>query len=328
MDAIKTSALTKSYGKHRGVIDLNFSVEEGETFGFIGPNGAGKSITIRLFLNLLFPTSGGATVLGHDIIREAKKIKQQVGFIPSEVNFYNFMTAKELLKYSANFYQVPLNGHYKNLVDQLEIDLDKKFEDLSMGNKKKVAIVQAMIHKPRLLILDEPTSGLDPLMQSRFFALISEANKQGTTVFFSSHILSEVEKLCHRVAIIKEGKIVRMDDVETIKATQLSRIVLHFSDKLQVASSKLSDARRAPDDQRSPDSETPDGPQAHLTISTPGVLDLRHTHDGLSFLFKGNIKELLKELSEMPLRRISIEEPDLEEVFMHYYEHTNGEEQS
>ncbi len=299
MTAISTQSLTKYYGKSRGVIDLNFNVEEGETYGFIGPNGAGKSTTIRLFLSLLFPTSGKAQIFGLDIVREDKKIKQMVGFVPSEVNYYNYMTVKEILEYSARFYKVPLNGHFKNLVEMLEIDLHKKFEELSMGNKKKVAVVQALLHQPRLLILDEPTSGLDPLMQSRFFQIISDENKKGTTVFFSSHILSEVEKLCHRVAIIKEGKIIREDNIAHLKSTQLSRVTLHWS-----------------------------GAVKRISVPTPGVLDKHDTMDGMTFLFEGDPRQLLHDLSELPIGRISIEEPDLEEVFMHYYEDKNGEGQS
>lgn len=299
MQAIQTQSLTKYYGKSRGVIDLSFSVEEGETYGFIGPNGAGKSTTIRLFLSLLFPTSGKAEIFGYDIIREDKKIKQMVGFVPSEVHFYDHMKVKDLLEYSARFYKVSLNGHYKNMVELFEIDLDKKFEELSMGNKKKVAVVQALLHQPRLLILDEPTSGLDPLMQNRFFKLISEENAKGTTVFFSSHILSEVEKLCHRVAIIKEGKIVREDDIAHIKSTQLSRVTIHLTSTGKP-----------------------------ITIKTPGVIEKRDTLDGLNFLFKGDTRQLLHDLSELPIGRIKIEEPDLEEVFMHYYEDENGEGKS
>lgn len=299
MPAIQTQSLTKYYGKSRGVIDLSFSVEEGETYGFIGPNGAGKSTTIRLFLSLLFPTSGGAEIFGLDVTKEDKKIKQMVGFVPSEVHFYDHMKVKDLLEYSARFYKVSLNGHYQNLVELFEIDLDKKFEELSMGNKKKVAVVQALLHQPRLLILDEPTSGLDPLMQSRFFKLISEENKKGTTVFFSSHILSEVEKLCHRVAIIKEGKIVREDDIAHIKSTQLSRVTIHLTTQTE-----------------------------SVLIKTPGVIEKREMLDGVTFLFKGDTRQLLHDLSELPIGRIKIEEPDLEEVFMHYYEDENGEGKS
>ena len=298
MNAISTQSLSKYYGKSRGVIDLNFTVQEGETYGFIGPNGAGKSTTIRLFLSLLFPSSGSAQIFGHDIVREDKIIKQMVGFVPSEVNYYNYMTVKEMLEYSARFYKVPLNGYFKNLVEMMEIDMHKKFEDLSMGNKKKAAVVQALIHKPRLLILDEPTSGLDPLMQSRFFQIIADENKKGTTVFFSSHILSEVEKLCHRVAIIKEGRIVREDDIAHLKSTQLSRVNIHLSTS----------------------GET-------FSIKTPGILEKHDTMDGMTFLFKGDPRQLLQDLSELPIGRISIEEPDLEDVFMHYYEDKNGEVQ-
>lgn len=272
-------------------MNLNFSVEAGETYGFIGPNGAGKSTTIRLLINLLFPTSGNATIFGHHMVRDSKKIRQMVGFVPSEVHYYAFMTVRQLLEYSAAFYRVPLNGHFKNLIDQLEVEPDKKFQDLSMGNKKKVAVVQALLHQPRLLILDEPTSGLDPLIQSRFFNLLAEEHKKGTTVFFSSHILSEVEKLCHRVAIIKEGKIVSEDDVAHLKSSQMSRVTLHLTNKPE-----------------------------HLEIHTAGVVEKRDTLNGCTFLFKGEPRSLLKELSSLPISRISIEEPDLEEVFMHYYE--------
>lgn len=296
MEAIKTESLTKYYGKSRGVRDLNFSVKEGETYGYIGPNGAGKSTTIRLFLSLLFPSSGSAKIFGYDVVKDDKAIKKMVGFVPSEVNYYNYLTARELLGYSARFYNVGMNHHFKNLVEIMEIDLDKKFEDLSMGNKKKVAVVQALIHKPRLLILDEPTSGLDPLMQNRFFHIIQEENKRGTTVFFSSHILSEVEKLCHRVSIIKEGRIIREDDISHLKSTQLARVNLHLSEN-----------------------------RGDISLKTPGVIELQKTVDGISFLFKGENSRLLRELAELPVGRISIEEPDLEEVFMHYYENKNGE---
>ena len=296
MDAIKTELLTKYYGKSRGVIDLNFTVREGETYGYIGPNGAGKSTTIRLFMSLLFPSSGGAKIFGHDIVKDGKAIKKLVGFVPSEVNYYNYMTVRRLLEYSASFYNVGMNSYFKKLVDIMDIDLDKKFEDLSMGNKKKVAVVQALIHQPRLLILDEPTSGLDPLMQNRFFHIISEENKKGTTVFFSSHILSEVERLCHRVAIIKEGKIIREDDISHLKSTQLSRVILHLTQK-----------------------------GVSIDLKTPGVLEQQETMDGLTFLFKGDNSKLLRELADLPIGRINIEEPDLEEVFMHYYEDQNGE---
>ena len=290
MDAIVTESLTKYYGKSRGVIDLNFSVKEGEIYGFIGPNGAGKSTTIRLFLNLLFPSSGNARIFGKDIVRDAKDIKKMVGFVPSEVNYYNYMTISELLGYAAKFHKVNTDAYFKNLIDFLEIDMDKKFEELSMGNKKKVAVVQALLHRPRLLILDEPTSGLDPLMQSRFFKLIKEENEKGTSIFFSSHILSEVEKLCHRVAIIKEGKIIREDDIEHLKSSQLARVSIHLDNV------------------------------GDVKLKTSGIIEEKRNHDSLSFLFKGDVPSLLRELADLPIGRINIEEPDLEEVFMHYYE--------
>jgi len=290
MHAIKVNSLSKYYGRSRGVINLNFSVSQGETYGFIGPNGAGKSTTIRILLNLLFPTSGSAEVLGMDSIKDGKMIRRKVGFVPSEVNFYNYMRVIDLLKYSARFYKVSLNGYFKRLVDTLEIDINRKIEDLSMGNRKKVAVAQALIHRPELLILDEPTSGLDPLIQSRFFEIIREENKRGTTVFLSSHILSEVEKLCHRVAIIKEGRIIREDNISHLKSTQMSRVRLHLSVR-----------------------------GSSVKLDTTGIIDRRDSSDEISFLFKGDNQQLLKELSKLPIIRVNIEEPDLEEVFLHYY---------
>jgi ABC-2 type transport system ATP-binding protein len=291
MYAIETEGLTKYYGKARGIIDLNLKINEGEIFGFIGPNGSGKTTTIRLFLSLLFPTSGSGKIFNHDIATDGPRIKQIIGYIPTDVHYYENMTVKELIGYSARFYKISLDHHFDKLVDALDLDLSRKIVDLSMGNKKKVAVVQSLIHKPRLLILDEPTSGLDPLIQNHLFDILNEQNEKGTTIFFSSHVLSDVEKFCHKVAFIKEGKIIIEDDINSLKEKHLSRITLRL--------------KEGTDD---------------IALRTTGVISVEKTKDGVSFLYKGEIPLLLKELSQFPIEKITITEPDLEEVFMHYYE--------
>jgi len=296
MNVIETDKLTKKYGKSRGVTNLNFSIEEGEIFGFIGPNGAGKSTTIRLLLSLLFPTSGSGKIFNYDIVRDGPKIKRNVGFVPSEIHYYEKMTVKELLEYSLRFYNMKPDNDYKRLLEILNLDLSRKIDDLSMGNKKKLAIMQSLIHKPRLLILDEPTSGLDPLMQNRFFEILKEVNDNGVTIFFSSHVLSEVEKICHKVAIIKEGMIINEDNISSLKKNLLSRITYQLKMGAE-----------------------------NIPIQTPGIISKETDYNVVSFLFKGDISELLKDLAEIPIDKINITEPDLEEVFMHFYRNGNGE---
>lgn len=297
MYAIETKGLTKYYGKVRGIIDLSFQIKEGEIFGFIGPNGAGKTTTIRLFLSLLFPTSGTGKIFDYDIVKDGPKIKKIVGFVPSEVNYYENMTVKELIEYSARFYRIPLNHHFNRLVDTLDLDLSRKIDDLSMGNKKKVAVIQSLIHKPRLLILDEPTTGLDPLIQNRFFEILKEENEKGTTIFFSSHVLSEVEKLCHRVAIIKDGRIVNVDDIRSLKEKLLSRVTFRLKNGAE-----------------------------DIPLQTPGIISIEKNKNESSFLYQGEIAALLKDLSQIAIEKITIAEPDLEEVFMHYYQDGNRKE--
>jgi len=291
MYAIETERLTKYYGKDRGIIDLNLKINEGDIFGFIGPNGSGKTTTIRLFLSLLFPTSGSGKIFNYNIAKDGPRIKKIVGFIPTEVNYYENMTVKELIEYSARFYKISLDHRFNQLVDALDLDLSRKIDDLSMGNKKKVAVVQSLIHNPRLLILDEPTSGLDPLIQNHLFDILNEQNEKGTTIFFSSHVLSDVEKFCHKVAFIKDGRIVNQDDINSLKEKLLSRITYRL--------------KEGKDD---------------ITLQTPGVLSVEKNKNITSFLFQGEMPQLLKELSQLPVEKISITEPDLEEVFMHYYE--------
>ncbi len=287
---IETKNLTKYYGKSRGIIDVNLSVDEGEIFGFIGPNGAGKSTTIRTLLSLIYKTSGEAKIFGLDSQASKVEILQNVGYLPSEVFYYDNMRAIDLFKYSASFYKKDCTRRMEELSSLLQVNLKQKIEDMSLGNKKKVGIIQGLLHSPRLIILDEPTSGLDPLMQKTFFDLIKEENKRGATVLFSSHILSEVQRICDRVAIIKEGKIVSVQKIGEMKENAYKNV--SFTVKNGAV----------------PKSFTIDGAQ-HMEI----------TDTGASFIYKGNVNLLLSEIAKYPLANVDIMEPPLEEIFMHYY---------
>jgi len=291
MDVIEIKNLTKTYGKARGISNISFNVEEGEIFGFIGPNGAGKSTTIRILLSLIYPDSGSAAIFGKDCIQFAPEIKKNIGYLPSEVFYYDNMKVKELLNYSASFYKKDCSKRMKELTDIMDLDLNKKIDDLSLGNKKKVGIVQGLLHEPKLIILDEPTSGLDPLMQQNFFELLKEENKKGATILFSSHILSEVQRLCNRVAIIKEGKIVTVE--------KISNLTENTYKKFKVETKAPLDA-------------------TYFQIS--GVHNLEVKGNVTSFIFKGNINEVMKKIAGVEIMNLWIEEPDLEEIFMHYYE--------
>ena len=291
MNVIEINQLTKSYGKARGITDVTFHVEEGEIFGFIGPNGAGKSTTIRTLLSLIYPTSGSAKIFGMDSVKDAPEIKKQIGYLPSEVFYYDNMKVMDLLKYSASFYKKDCSKRIKELAEIMDLDLTKKMDDLSLGNKKKVGIVQGLLHEPKLLILDEPTSGLDPLMQQKFFELLELENKKGATILFSSHILSEVQKLCNRVAIIKEGKLVTVEKIRTLQENNYKKFKI---------------------DTKSTVGEN--------DFNLTGVTNLEVKGSIVSFIFKGNINMVLKKVAEMDITNIWIEEPDLEEIFLHYYE--------
>lgn len=294
MNVIEINNLTKTYGKSRGISNVSFQVEEGEIFGFIGPNGAGKSTTIRTLLSLIYPTSGSATIFGMDCVKDAPKILKNVGYLPSEVFYYDNMKVIDLLKYSASFYKKDCSSRISELAAILDLDLNKKIDDLSYGNKKKVGIVQGLLHEPKLIILDEPTSGLDPLMQQKFFELLKEENKKGATILFSSHILSEVQKVCHRVAIIKEGKIVKVEKISTLTEDTYKKVSIDLAETLEID-----------------------------YFNIPGVTKLLINENTVSFLYKGNLNKILKKISDINVRNITIEEPDLEEIFMHYYEKEN-----
>ena len=293
MKAIETKKLTKSYGKERGIVDLDLSIEEGEFFGFIGPNGSGKSTTIRTLLGLIFPSSGTATVFGKDISKFGPEIREQIGYLPSEVFYYDNMRAIDLLRYSASFYKIDKSHTDKKIHDlasQLNLDLNKKIDNLSYGNKKKVGIIQGLLHSPKLIILDEPTGGLDPLIQQKFFDILKVENKKGATILFSSHILSEVQKLCGRVAIIKEGKIIKVEEISSLIKNTYKRITLDSAKVLTETDFKI-----------------------------PGISDFKSTSGSVSFLYNGDINIVTKVIAGQNLTNLLIQEPDLEEIFLHYY---------
>ena len=290
MSIIEVSHLTKFYGKSRGIVDVSFNVEEGEIFGFIGPNGAGKSTTIRLLLSLIHPTEGEAKVFGKDVTKHGPEIRRSIGYLPSEVFYYEGMKVIDLLKYSASFFEGDFTQRMKYLSELMELEMNRRISDLSFGNKKKVGIVQGLLHSPKLLFLDEPTSGLDPLMQRKFFDLIREENKRGVTVFFSSHILGEVQRLCNRVGIIREGSMVEISDIHSLQQNNYK--------KISITASGLTPA----------------------IFEIPGVTNVQTENGSVNFFFKGDINEVVKNVSSIHVDDITIEEPTLEEIFMHYYE--------
>jgi ABC-type multidrug transport system, ATPase component len=290
MSIIEVSKLTKYYGKSRGIVDVSFKVEEGEIFGFIGPNGAGKSTTIRLLLSLIHPTGGSATVFGKDVVTHGPEIRRDIGYLPSEVFYYEGMKVIDLLKYSASFYDCDCTQRMHELSDTMELELNRRISDLSYGNKKKVGIVQGLLHSPKLLFLDEPTSGLDPLMQRKFFDLIRKENARGVTVFFSSHILGEVQRLCTRVGIIRAGSLVEISDIRTLQQNNYKKIRV-TADGLNPASFNL-----------------------------PGMTNVQAENEVVQFFFKGDINTVMQKISSTRVADVTIEEPTLEEIFMHYYE--------
>lgn len=288
--AIATTKLTKYYGKSRGIENVTFSVEEGEMFGFIGPNGAGKSTTIRTLLALIYPTSGSAEIFGMDCVKQAPEIAKRVGYLPSEVFYYDGMKVRDLLSYSASFYKKDCKKRINELAERMDLDVNKKIDDLSFGNKKKVGIVQGLLHSPDLIILDEPTSGLDPLMQQTFFNLLEEENKRGATVLMSSHILSEVQRLCSRVAIIKDGEIIKLEKISTLQEASYKRFKIAVKKDI-----------------------------SRTFFEMPGVNDLMVEEKTHSFLYKGDVNAVISRLSGIEVANLWVDEPDLEEIFLHYY---------
>ncbi len=272
MEAISIQNLTKNYGKSRGVKNLSLQVEKGDIYGFLGPNGAGKSTTIRTLLGLLTFSQGEVQVFGMDVRKKSREILKQVGYMPSEAMFYPAMKVKDVIRLAADMRGMDCSKEAAMLCERLSVDLDKKIESLSLGNRKKVSIVCAMQHKPGLFIFDEPTSGLDPLIQAEFFELIMEYNKQGTTCFLSSHVLPEIKKYCRHAAIIREGEVICADTVENLTKTNAKKV--------------------------------------------------RMVRDGKEedFVYQGDLNTLFAGFAGHDISDITIEEPELDEVFRHYYE--------
>lgn len=297
MDMICTKDLTKFYGKTRGIEHLNLTVGEGEIFGFIGPNGAGKSTTIRTLLGLIRPTSGTASVLGRDILREHEAILQEVGYMPSEALFYSGMRVWDVIRLSAGLRQktAACLAEARILCGRLQLDTSRRIEELSLGNRKKVSIVCAFMHRPSLCILDEPTSGLDPLMQKEFFDLIEERSREGTTFFLSSHVLPEIRRYCSRAAIIRDGSIIACGTVEELSRTNAKRVTLHDA--------------------------------SSLIQKLPGqnIRDVRADGPSVSFLYQGDLHLLMSLLADSPFTDLTIAEPELDEIFLHYYSEKGGE---
>ena len=290
--AIVLNQLTKHYGTHRGINDLSFSVNEGEFFGFIGPNGAGKSTTIRTLMGLIHPSGGNASIFGLDCQTKASVIARDVGYLPSENSYYENMKVRDLLQYTADLYGMDCETKMYELSERLNLDLTRKIEDLSLGNKKKVGIVSAIMTSPKLIIMDEPTSGLDPLIQQAFYDILKEENSRGATVFFSSHVLSEVQKLCDRVAILKEGQLIGIQSIKELRESGYKKVSLSAKEAI---------------------------PRDFFNLS--GIANYAETADktSVSFMYNGNITAIIDKLHLLHLDDVLLEEPSLEEIFMHYY---------
>ena len=291
MNAIQTHALTKFYGRSRGITDLDLTVEEGDFFGFIGPNGAGKSTTIRTLLGLIAPTSGTAEIFGRDIRKDKTAILAGIGYMPSEASFYSNRKVCDIIQLSARLRRIDCTAEAALLCERLGLDTQKRIRQLSLGNRKKVSIVCALQHHPQLCILDEPTSGLDPLMQREFFEILKERHQAGTTIFLSSHVLSEVQRYCTHAAVIRQGRLLASDRIEALGHTEAKRVTI-----------------RGPLDDPA------------LRQFCAGISSVERIQaDTVRFLYNGKPGPLLASLAPLPLTDVSISEPDLEEIFLHYY---------
>ena len=288
---IRTEKLTKAYGSHRGIIDVDLEVTEGEAFGFLGPNGAGKTTTIRTLLDHIRPTSGRATLFGIETTVDPVGIHRRIGYLPGEFALYDKLTGGQTIEYFANLRGGVDATYQKQLLQRLDLDPSRKFKEYSKGNKQKVGLVVALQHRPDLLMLDEPTSGLDPLVQQTFYELIREAKAEGRTIFLSSHILSEVEKTCDRVAIIRDGRLVKVDRTEALRDLAHHEVELRFA------------------------GDPPMGAFAVL----PGVSDVTADGNVLKMRVSGSITPVVREAAKYELLDFVSREPSLEETFLAQY---------
>lgn len=287
-ESLKIENLTKTYGKARGIENINLNIEKGTVYGFIGPNGAGKSTTIKCIMNLINKNSGNIYVDKVTVKNGNDLLKEKIGYLPSEIHLYEDLKVKDMLKYSASFYKADCSAKVNELVKRLEIDTYKKIDELSLGNLKKVGIVIALMHNPEIIIMDEATSGLDPLMQEVFYEILEEEKKNGKTIFFSSHILSEVKRICDKVAIIKEGKIVTVEDIDNLSNSNFI--------KGKIKSQNVEEI-----------------------INELKLKVVNKNENEIEFVYSDDINILLKILSKYKIDKLILEEPSLEEIFIHYY---------
>lgn len=289
---IETKSLSKDYlnGEVKALRNLNLKIKEGEIFGFIGPNGAGKTTTIKLLLDLVRPTEGSAKIFGLDINKNSVIIRQNIGFLPGEIFLQENISGIECIKYFSGFKQKTEVQYLKSLIKTLGLDVNKKVGDYSKGNKQKLAIILAMMHKPKLLVLDEPTAGLDPLNQQAFYSLIEETKRWGTTTFFSTHILEEAEKICDRVGIIKNGKLLNIEDIDDFKDKNIRNIYIETEEPIPL-----------------------------LEFRAVGIKKATKTKDGYHLITVGKNGDVIKKIAKFKIKDIKVSEPSLEEIFMHYY---------
>jgi ABC-2 type transport system ATP-binding protein len=290
---IQIEQLTKSYGVHRGIVDVDLTVNEGEVFGFLGPNGAGKTTTIRTLLDLIRPTSGRALVFGIESTADPVAIHRRIGYIPGEFTLYDRLTGGQTIEYFANLRGGVDRAYQQSLIERFDIDPKRRYKELSKGNKQKIGLVIALQHKPELLILDEPTSGLDPLVQQSFYELVREARGDGRTVFLSSHILSEVERTADRVAIIREGRLVKVDSVEGLRDLAHHQVELRFSGAVPTAAFE----------------------------QLPGVSEVEAQDHVLRMRVSGAITPVVRAAAQYELLDFVSREPTLEETFLAQYGH-------
>jgi ABC-2 type transport system ATP-binding protein len=288
---IAVERFSKTYGAERGVVDLTFSVEPGEVFGYLGPNGAGKTTTIRTMLDLIRPSSGEITVFGLRPREDASTIHRRIGYLPGELALYERMRALEFLEAFGSFRGGLPRTRIESLAERLSLDLTRRIRSLSHGNKQKVGLVQAFAHDPELLVLDEPTQGLDPLIQQEFYAMVDEARERGATVFLSSHVMPEVERVCDRVAIIREGRLVTVADIGELKAKALRRLELHFDRPVAV----------------------------EAFTSLPAVRAAEEHGDVIRLTIQGAVDPVVKEAAKHTVVSVTSEEPSLEEIFLAIY---------
>jgi ABC-2 type transport system ATP-binding protein len=290
--AISVRSLTKYYGTVRGIEDINLDVKEGEIFGFIGPNGAGKSTTIRLLMQLIFPTSGTIRVLGHEVRGDSPELRRRIGYLPGEVSYYSDLTGRQLMAFIAKAYGITDLSRIEEYADRLGLDLSKSVKSYSLGNRKKLSLVHVLMHDPELLILDEPTSGLDPLVQATFFDMIRERREAGATVFLSTHVLSEVDKVCDRVAIIRNGSLVSVSKVSEVPGRDHRYIDVTFREHGNLIE------------------------KYGLTRIDPEVAYESGVHH---FRVRGEISDALRALADHPVSDLVVRHPSLEEIFLEFY---------